>query len=123
MLAAAAAAAAAQQCGPSIKAYPWPAEELLRCTTGNTGLAGGEVDRPSVLKHPLFPLALLAFIVVGEHSKQWRCVCNWSRIDVCSVNAASSRFHRHPYAACMCPSSAQPSWDTRAAQASSRTAL
>jgi hypothetical protein len=54
------------QCGPSIKAYPWPAEELLRCTTGNTGLAGGEVDRPSVLKHPLFPLALLVFIVVGE---------------------------------------------------------
>jgi hypothetical protein len=54
------------QCGPSIKAYPWPAEELLRCTTGNTGLAAGDVDRPSVLKHPLFPLAVLAFIVVGE---------------------------------------------------------
>lgn len=55
------------ECGPSIKAYPWPAEELLRCTTGNTGLAGGEVDRPSVLKHPLFPLALLVFIVVGGY--------------------------------------------------------
>ncbi|KAF6261066.1 hypothetical protein COO60DRAFT_821537 [Scenedesmus sp. NREL 46B-D3] len=60
--------AKSSECGPSIKAYPWPAEELLRCATGNTGLAGGEVDRPSALKHPLFPVALLAFIVVGGYA-------------------------------------------------------
>jgi hypothetical protein len=69
------------QCGPSIKAYPWPAEELLRCATGNTGLAGGEVDRPSALKHPLFPLALLAFIVVGETNAIWTDVVESTELE------------------------------------------
>lgn len=56
------------QCGPSIKTYPWPAEDLLRCATGNTGFQAGEVERPSILKHPLFPLGLLAFIIVGGYA-------------------------------------------------------
>lgn len=53
------------QCGPKIQTYPWPAEDLIACVSRQTGFSAAAVDRPTVVQNPLFPLALLSFIVVG----------------------------------------------------------
>eukprot|EP00878_Enallax_costatus_P013988 GHUV01014628.1.p1 GENE.GHUV01014628.1~~GHUV01014628.1.p1 ORF type:complete len:325 (+),score=65.92 GHUV01014628.1:255-1229(+) len=56
------------ECGPDITTYPWPAEDLIRCVSSSSGKAAGEVDRPSIVKNPLFPIGLLAFICVGGYT-------------------------------------------------------
>ncbi len=38
--------------GKGIQTYPWPAESVVSFFAGRTGLAAGEVDRPSFLKSP-----------------------------------------------------------------------
>jgi hypothetical protein len=53
------------QCGPRISTYPWPAEDLVTCVSRQTGFSAGAIERPTVVQNPLFPLGLLAFIVVG----------------------------------------------------------
>lgn len=53
------------QCGPKIQTYPWPAEDLVACVSRQSGFSAAAVERPTVVQNPLFPLALLAFIVVG----------------------------------------------------------
>ncbi|KAF8058060.1 OST3 [Scenedesmus sp. PABB004] len=63
------------ECAPRIQAYPWPAEDIVRCAADTSGLSGGEVDRPSVLKHPLFPLLVLAVIVFGG-AAAWKLYCS-----------------------------------------------
>jgi len=53
------------QCGPKIATYPWPAEDLLSCVSRHASLTAAPIDRPTIAKHPLFPVGLLATIVVG----------------------------------------------------------
>jgi oligosaccharyltransferase complex subunit gamma len=55
----------ASQCGPRISTYPWPAEDLVTCVSRQTGFSAGAIERPTVVQNPLFPLGLLAFIVLG----------------------------------------------------------
>eukprot|EP00775_Hariotina_reticulata_P013474 gene13474-13600_t len=55
-------------CHESIKSYPWPAEDIVQCAAQMSGLEGGEVDRPSILKSPFFPLGLLVFFLVGGYA-------------------------------------------------------
>lgn len=43
----------------------------MRCVSGSSGKAAAEVDRPSILKSPLFPVGLLAFICGGGYAA-WR---------------------------------------------------
>lgn len=42
--------------------YPWPAETMLDFFS-KRGLVAGPVDRPSIYKHPLFPVMVLAALV------------------------------------------------------------
>lgn len=37
----------------------------MQCVSRQTGLTAGQVERPTIVQNPLFPVGLLAFIVVG----------------------------------------------------------
>lgn len=53
------------RCGAGVSTYPWPAESIVDCVKDRTGLTAAPVDRPSIVKSPLFPLVALAALAGG----------------------------------------------------------